>query len=301
MQFRVRRTERMARVFFPEEFDASFYISTYDDLRHMGLKEAREHYFRHGMFEGRKPNSIADRKAFVGLIPKTASVLEIGPFFSPMLRGENVKYFDVLSQADLLARAHSIGHPDADPPHIDFISPTGDLTVVNEQFDYIVSSYCLEHQPDLVKHLRDVTAALKPGGCYLALAPDKRYCHDHFMRESTIGDVLDAHHSGRKTHPLRSVIEHYALSAHNDQVRHWNGDHGPQFEDLDARIKISIVAFEKANGGYVDVHAWYFTPTSTIQILDTLRRMQYIELEALRCYDTRKYQNDFWLVLQKPI
>jgi SAM-dependent methyltransferase len=286
---------------FPPEFDAEFYRGAYPDLSNFTDVQLEAHYRQYGASEGRLPNRLRNRSEFVKEISSSASTLEIGPFFSPMASGENVKYFDVLSQKKLLERARNLGHPNADPPFIDYVSPNGALSIVDREFDLAVSSYCLEHQPDLIKHLRDVSSILNPGGCYLALVPDRRYCHDHFMAESTIAGVLDAYHAGRATHSLRSIIEHVALSAHNDHVRHWNGDHGEQFEDLEARIKWSLAAHEQAQGGYVDVHSWYFTPDSARHLLATLRRMQYIDLECIRCYDTRKYQNDFWLVLQKPI
>jgi SAM-dependent methyltransferase len=283
---------------FPPEFDAKFYGSAYLDLRNFTDVQLEAHYKQYGASEGRFPNRLRNRDEFIKEISSSVSTLEIGPFFSPIAIGENVKYFDVLTQEKLLERGRKID-PDANPPFVDYVSPNGDLSIVDRTFDLVVSSYCLEHQPDLIKHLRDVSSILNPGGCYVALAPDKRYCHDHFMAESTIAGVLDAYHTGRATHSLRSVVER-ALIAHNDHVRHWNGDHGEQFEDLEARIKRQLSIHEQAQGGYVDVHSWYFTPDSARHILATLNGMNYIELECIRCYDTRKNQNDFWLVLQKP-
>jgi SAM-dependent methyltransferase len=285
---------------FPPEFDAEFYRNAYSDLRNFTEAQLEAHYKQYGASEARLPNRIRNRSEFIKEISSSASTLEIGPFCTPIAIGENVKYFDVLPQEKLMERARILGFPDAGVPFLDYVSPNGDLSIVDCKFDIVVSSYCLEHQPDLIKHLRDVSSILNPGGCYVALAPDKRYCHDHFMAESTIAGVLAAYHTGRTTHPLGSVLA-CALSAHNDHVRHWNGDHGEQFEDLDARIKFFLAEHERAQGGYVDVHSWYFTPDSARHILATLRRMNYIQLECIRCYDTRKNQNDFWLVLQKPI
>jgi SAM-dependent methyltransferase len=284
---------------FPAEFDAKFYRSAYLDLPNFTDVQLEAHYKQYGASEGRLPNRLRNRNEFIKEISSSASTLEIGPFFTPIAIGENVKYFDVLPKEKLLERARNLGHIDADPPFVDYVSLNGDLSIVDRAFDLVVSSYCLEHQPDLIKHLRDVSSILNPGGCYVALAPDKRYCHDHFMAESTIAGVLDSYHTGRTTHSLRSVLE-CALSTHNNHVRHWNGDHGEQFEDLEARIKWFLAVHEQAQGGYVDVHSWYFTPDSARHILATLHRMNYIELECIRCYDTRKNQNDFWLVLQKP-
>jgi SAM-dependent methyltransferase len=288
----------LQRIEFPKEFDPEFYRNHYPDLSWMDDQQLTDHYDAYGRDEARLPNRIVDRQGFVQEILSSGSTLEIGPFFSPIAKGPNVLYFDVLSQSDLLARAKSLGQDHAETPHIDYVSPTGDLKIVNRTFDFVVSSNCLEHQPDLIEHLKNVERLLNPGGCYLALVPDKRYCHDHFMAESTIARALDAHYRRATTHPLQAVIEHVALSAHNDPLRHWAGDHGEKYENLDARIGEAMAAFSHANSGYLDVHSWYFTPESLKHLIATLGRLGHIGLRCIRCYDTRKYQNDFWMVLQ---
>jgi SAM-dependent methyltransferase len=292
------KTKRSNMIVFPPEFDAEFYRNEYSELRNFTDTQLVAHYEQYGANEGRSPNRFRTRKDFVDVIPPSAATLEIGPFFSPIARGSNVKYFDVLSQEGLLARARNLGHSDVDPPFINYVSPNGDLNIVDCRFDFVVSSHCLEHQPDLIKHLREVSRILNSGGYYLALIPDKRYCFDHFIAESTIAGVIDAHHANRTTHSLRSIIEHVALTTHNDPVRHWANDHGKQFEDLQARIKKAIVVYENAGGGYIDVHAWYLTPRLSRHLFPLLRS-DYVDLECIRCYDTRKNQFEFWIVLQK--
>jgi len=167
--------ETLEMHYFPEEFDPRFHRNYYPDLQHLTDDQLKEHYCAYGFNECRVPNQILNRRGFASLIPQTAAALEIGPFFSPILRGPNVRYFDVLSQENLLARAKSLGNTAAAPPHIDYVSSTGNLQIIAKSFDFVISSYCLEHQPDLIKHLRDVESILKPGGCYLVLVPDKRY------------------------------------------------------------------------------------------------------------------------------
>ena len=75
----------------------------------MSDAELLDHYQNRGREEGRTANSLRDRNDFATLIPKHASVLEIGPFFNPLLRGPNVRYFDVLPREKLVERATSIG------------------------------------------------------------------------------------------------------------------------------------------------------------------------------------------------
>ncbi len=172
---------------------------------------------------------------------QSSRVLEIGPFCNPCMTGRNVRYFDVLDRAGLLKRAAEQGYLVVSAPKIDFVSPVGDLSVVDATFDAVVSSHCIEHQPDLVAHLAEVARILEPGGRYFLLVPDKRFCFDHFLAPSTVAGVVDAWKEGRKVHRLASVLEHRALTTHNDTARHWAGDHADP---------ILLPAFPASCGGH---------------------------------------------------
>jgi len=282
----------------PDEIDATTYRSLHPDLGHMPDTELLDHYAKHGRKEGRTANGLRDRNAFAALVPESASVLEIGPFCNPMLRGPNVSYFDVLSEAELVERAKSIGGDPAGVPHIDYISPTGELSTVNHRFDVVISSHCLEHQPDLVGHLQDVWRLLLPGGAYFLLVPDKFYCFDHFIPLSNIAEIIVAHRQLHKMHTLRSVIEHRALTVHNDSLRHWQGDHGVMFENFEQRLQETLHEFDNAKGGYIDVHAWYFSPDSAAAIFSALGDTNLIPFGVHRVYPTRYGANEFWMILR---
>lgn len=239
------------------------------------------------------------REEVLALIPEDASCLEIGPFGKPVVRGPRVKYFDVLSTEDLMARAAKVGDSHTDVPHVHYVEPTGRLDGIDEAFDIVISSHCLEHQPNLVGHLRGVSGILAPGGVYVALIPDKRYCFDHFIPESSIAAILDAHYTNRRVHSLESIIEHRALTCHNDTPRHWAGDSGVQ-QITAARVKHAIKEWKAARGGYVDVHAWQFTPDSFRQNLDLIHALNLIDLSVERVYQTASGRNEFCAVLRKP-
>lgn len=287
------------RVAAPVAFDPSIYRYLHPDLRTMTDRELSRHYFRHGMEEGRRSHALADRSAFADLARDT-EVLEIGPFDQPLLRGANVQYFDVLDRQGLLDRAKRLGTRGGEPPeHIHFVSETGDLSIVDRTFDVVLSSHVVEHQPDLVAHLQSVARCLRPGGAYLLLVPDHRYCFDHFLPPSTIADVLDAHYSKRTIHSLRSQIEHAALTTHNNTERHWAGEHGtpPRVAE---RAREALLRYRAEPHVYIDVHSWSFTPASFDDLLRTLRELGQLDLATLELYPTLKDNNEFWAVLQKP-
>jgi hypothetical protein len=211
----------IAETDFPPELDVRFYRKRHADLRHLTDEGLVEHFDLHGRREGRYGSAAIPRQNFIKLFPVDESVLEIGPFARPTAVGSNVKYFDVLDQSALKARARVIGLNDSHVPHINFISPTGDLSIINETFRCVVSSHSIEHQPDLVRHLHQVEGLLIDEGVYFIVVPDKRFCFDHFLPESSIADVIDAYYAARSTHSLSSVVEHRALTTHNEPLRHW--------------------------------------------------------------------------------
>jgi hypothetical protein len=280
----------------PPEFDATTYQSLYADLAHLTPSELLAHYQEFGAKEGRVANSLRNRDDFATLIPSRATVLEIGPFCNPIVRGPNVAYADTLSQEDLISRAKGIGLDPSGAPRIDHVCPTGELSGIDRRFDVAISSHCLEHQCDLAGHLKEVGSLLTSGGAYFLLVPDKRYCCDHFIPLSSLAEVVVARREGRKKHTLRSVIEHRALTTHNDSVRHWQGDHGILFENLEQRIAAAIGEFDHSED--VDVHAWYFTPDSASGILFALQNIGESPFMIERIYPTRSTANEFWMILR---
>jgi SAM-dependent methyltransferase len=283
----------------PDEFDAKAYRSLYQDLVQMTDAELLTHYENYGRREGRIANSLRDRNDFVALVPKSATALEIGPFTNPLRRSPNTSYFDILSQEALVARATSVGLDPSGIPHIDYSSSTGDLSVVDRRFDVVISSHCLEHQPDLVGHLQKVAKLLLPRGAFFLLVPDKRYCFDHFIPLTNIAEIAISHYERRRIHTLRSVIEHRALTTHNDSLRHWQGDHGIIFENFEQRLQGALREFKDAKGKYIDVHAWYFNPENAAAILSTLESMGLSQLTVQRVYPTRYGANEFWMILAR--
>src|SRR5438045_9076186 len=94
----------------PGEFEAAAYRSLQLNIAQMSDAWLLDHYDNFGRNEGRTANGLRDRNDFAALVPKNAAALEIGPYSTPLLRGANVSYFDVLSQKELVARAKLRGH-----------------------------------------------------------------------------------------------------------------------------------------------------------------------------------------------
>ncbi len=234
---------------------------------------------------------------FAGRVPRHGLVLEIGPFVRPALTGPNVRYFDVLDRAGLDARAAKKGVPGG-APEIHYVSETGDLSAVNERFSALFGAHVVEHQPDLIGHLRQAAALLEPGGRYFLVIPDKRYCFDHFLPQSTVADVIDAHLRPSPVHTPRSVLSHHALTTHNSPARHWRGDHG-DLSDRVPRLRQAMAALARKPGRQLDVHAWQFTPASFREVVDDLHALELTSFRPVEVRETPRGRGEFCALLER--
>jgi SAM-dependent methyltransferase len=289
----------------PVDFDANIYQSLYPDLAGMTEGELHEHYRRFGRFEGRRAHSLSTRVDFA-MLASAERALEIGPFTRPLLVGSNVKYADIHTTAQLQEIAPHLGLIASDVPEITWVVSPSDLTTIDERFDAVLTGHVIEHQPNLVGHLQQVSALLGPGGRYLVLAPDYRYCFDHFMKPSTIADVLDAHARNVQMHDPKSLIASRLCYAHNDSVRHWAGDHGdpdihPVFPEHDriTRLKLAYQQATLAPETLSNEHAWYLEPDTFASILSDLNDLNLVDLRLERLYPTLHNTLEFWTILRK--
>lgn len=279
-------------------FEISFYRQTNPDLININSENLFKHYCLYGIEEGREMSRYSRRENFHELFSCKSKILEIGPFNNPLLVGSHVDYFDVLNQDELKKRAVSIGIETEKIPFIKYVSPNGDLSIINDKYDFIVSAHLLEHQTCLIRHFNIVENLLKDSGAYYMIVPDKRFCFDHFLPESTIADVLHAFFDFKQFHTCVNFMRHRLMLTHNDPVRHWQGDHGTSSFDID-RITAALVEFSNSLGKYIDVHAFQFTPSSICNILLNLKKLKFINLKLDAIYPTPKNRLEFLIKLSK--
>lgn len=284
----------------PPQFELRRYRQHNPDLCNVPDVDLERHYRDSGEDDGRLGSAIGDRATFFALTAGAESILEIGPLASPSVSGSNVKYFDVIDTDALKDKARANGMDPSGCPDIDYVSATGDIGVIAQTFDVVVSSHAIEHQPDLVTHLAGVARLLNPAGRYFLAIPDKRFCFDHFIATSTIADVLDAFSTGRRLHRAADIIEHLALTTHNDAHRHWNDDHGePAWRRDGAIVRHALLHAVSNKNRYVDTHAWQFTPRSFREIVQILANLGLSPFRLLRVYPTLRGTFEFYAVLEK--
>ncbi|WP_199092844.1 methyltransferase domain-containing protein [Bosea sp. ASV33] len=289
----------MSATELPRAFEPHFYRQHCQNAANLSDEMALAHYKAEGIQAGFMGSPAAERGALLSFIEQGASVLEIGPFHSPSVTGERVRYLDVFSTDELTKLVEEAGHDTSRVPTIHYVAPKGGFDMVDQTFDAVFSGHCIEHQPDLVRHLQGVSGILEEDGRYFIACPDKRFCFDHFAPASGVADVLAAHHAQRAVHQPRSFIVQKVHRAHNDGDRHWAADHGSQQYETYSDPKAEIFKDLPDDDAYHDTHAWQFTPSSFFEIMSFLYRIGMIDLAPERVYQTRANSQEFTAVLRK--
>lgn len=269
----------MTEIKIPADFDNETYLALHPDIRSAEVNPA-SHYLEFGRAEGRSylwSHEPQSRSEFFSRIYQYKNILEIGPFDRPvsptyMNNSAKVEYADWMSTEDLIARANKI--QDRNPsnvPHISYVVSGSLSSSIRKKYDCVTSSHMMEHVPDLITHLQDIQGLLNPGGVYLFTVPDKRACFDLFIQESSLPEIITAYLEKRTRPSLRSVIEHRAFTVqeNNFSTNPFSTNpmrHPPQ----DMWLRILSAKKEYEENTYVDVHCWYFTPESLLQIIKSL-------------------------------
>ena len=134
--------------------------------------------------------------------------------------------------------------------------------------DYVVASHVIEHVPDLIGWLHEMRALLRDGGSLILVVPDKRFTFDVNRRTSALEEIRAAYAERRRRPGLRCIADHFANVCRRSRG-HCGDDysavdtlpfhHGPEY--------VTLGNTHHAEGRYVDVHCWVFTPWSFLQTL----------------------------------
>ena len=208
--------------------------------------------------------------------------LEIGPSVAPLLHSSeslNVRYMESDNTDSIRDRATLAGKDPELVPEISFVyDPAKALQdVVGEQsLDVVASSHMIEHTRDLLGHLKEVHASLRPGGRYLLVVPDKLLCSDICRPASTLGQVMACHMTGTEPSVLASQIDsaRYRVFRH-DGRGWWNSNDisakapkGPWLGAVQRVIDDPDAASNEWMG-----HNWVFTADSFADLMIDLVEM----------------------------
>jgi hypothetical protein len=208
--------------------------------------------------------------------------LEIGPLDSAIAVAEesDVRYVDVHETEAV--RAHYAGDQNVLLeliPEIDYALIQGDrVRTLSEAaaegapYDWVVASHVIEHVPDVVGWLRELSSLVAEQGALVLAVPDRRYCFDVHRPPTTTGQAIAAHERGDTTPSVRAVYDFMRSAVFADTHSLWRGDRPPGWNARMHDLDQTRSALERARAGeYVDAHVWTWSPDELLVLLRDLR------------------------------
>jgi predicted SAM-dependent methyltransferase len=225
---------------------------------------------------------------------KNMSGLEIGPWFNPICpkkNGWNIDILDFSDTDDLITRAATHSSEDIrnrakDIETVDMVwsgEPIDELCKKKrkKKYDYVVASHLVEHLPDFIGFFQQVSRLLNPSGIISMAVPDMRKCFDVFKYPSTTDQMLAAYRQKHRRHTAENLFSAMANGVNRSGSYSWTDGNREsiRFSDtLDRAWDYYQIESKKSNDApYVDMHAWYFTPSSF--------KLLFLELNALGLVD----------------
>ena len=244
-------------------------------------------------------------KLLGGLDIASTRGIEVGALTTPLLRPPeaDVRYVDHADQATLREKYRADPNVDIDKiVHVDAI--WGDRTLAEcfpgELFDYVLASHLIEHVPDVIGWLAEVSAVLRPGGRLILAIPDRRYTFDILRRETSLPELVDAHLRGaRRPTPLQ-VFDFNINAVELDAPTAWTAMPRPEaLRHYSTMAGAMHLAQQSCAGNYFDSHCSVFTARSLLGLMDGLLELGLFPFDIERFHTVEFGGNEIDLVLVK--
>ena len=233
--------------------------------------------------------------------------IEIGPLVNPVVTREmsDVRYVDRASTADLkewYAKDPSINVEEI--TDIDYIwgeQSLSQATGGEEQFDYVIASHVIEHIPDLITWLMEISSVLKSGGIACFSVPDKRYTFDFLRSPTQLPELIDNYLNKIRKPSVRHIFDHFSLFSEVNIQDAWTDDFDGSAlkptNSLDKVFKSCLQAVEEDK--YVDSHCSVFTQDSFFELLAQISELGLFDFKLRRHFRVPNGMFEFYVQLEK--
>lgn len=237
--------------------------------------------------------------------------LEIAPLHKPVARkGDwDVSYVDILSTERLIEHyAVDDSVPSENIVEVDFpltgtdgtIRSLAEVAKVRAPYDWIIASHVIEHVPDLITWLDDLATLLRDGGALVLAIPDRRYSFDAYRPQTTVGQMLQAHHQGDVVPSVRAVYDALHSASSISVFDAWSGEgQGLEKSRIHSQHEVMPLVEEAKRGQYIDTHVWTFRPSTFIEQINELGQLGLCDFVVERVRNTRHNQLEFFAVLRR--
>lgn len=239
-------------------------------------------------------------------IDSTKRILEIGPLYKPLfLKNEsNIYYADIKNTDEIIKRYEYLGEDIVKQiVPIDYViegSYENTFKNKNITFDYVILSHVLEHIPNPINILLDISTILSENGKLCLLLPDKQFTFDYHRENSTFADLYDMYIRGEKNNTPRILLDNnLGAIVENNPINFWNKK---ITEYPNPNIEKCLERYDKFTSDFdnqsFDGHYWVFTAKSFLKIIENSTKLNLLPYKLISFYPTAHNTNTFGLILE---
>jgi SAM-dependent methyltransferase len=244
----------------------------------------------------------AGRRALVKhLIARDTRILEIGALNSPTFRAKDAQ----VTIADWLPREELEAHYAKKKGIVDVdVVIEGDiLNSVRKaelaDFDIVIANHVIEHIPDVIGWLKQLSQITAEGRHLSMAVPDRRYTFDIVRTVSDVADLIDCHRQELTVPTFRQILKHLYFKKNVVARDVWGG---ALSDEVLAKKRFSLQAAvaraEEMEGAFHSMHCHVFTCDSFRQAMTELHEEGFISWKIENLVDVQPGSNEF-LVLMK--
>lgn len=236
--------------------------------------------------------------------------LEIGASHNPLCPkkdGWNVKTLDYASTEELKKICSLNPKIDINKiESVDFVLQKSDfLNTVQGygdfKFDFIIYSHAIEHTTCFISYLNMLENLLSDNCQGILVVPNKFCCFDFFKPLTNSADIVDNYNNKISKHSDRKILQMLLNNVNNNNEDGWDSYQSIghySFQHQLSEIRQTFRNLIKANNEkYVDIHEWYFIPSTFELIMFELYFLGYTKIKIRDIVE--KTKNEFIVYLYK--
>jgi len=231
--------------------------------------------------------------------------IEVGPLDRPLVKKSecSVLYVDHLNTEGLREKyQHDAGVIQSEIEDVDLVWDGSYKKILETPgLDFVVASHVIEHVPDLVYFLEDLSEVLKQGGLLYLVIPDKRFTFDFLRQTTSISEVLAANLIKQQKPSLSQILDELVFASDHSITTGWADiptGYAPKTSRSIAEA-FQIAKNVQNRDSYFDVHCWIFTPQSFVNLIEQLIELKIINYRIQKIIETEYNEFEFYCVLQK--
>lgn len=248
-------------------------------------------------------NKKGARRALVEqLVNLDTKILEIGALNSPTFKKSeaNVEFADWLSHEDL------IEHYDAKKGiiEVDHVIKGRNISAAVKcdqvgRFDLVIANHVIEHIPDVIGWLQELSKITTPDGHLSLAVPDRRYTFDIARHETDVADLMDCYRDQLEVPTFRQILKHLFFKKNIVARDIWDSiDVLPQLSEKRFSLQAAVDRAEQMVGSFHSLHCHVFTKSSFVDLMDELAQAGYIAWQIEKVVDVQRGGNEFLVLLK---